>query len=57
MQPNALVQSGEMPLHGICFIGAGIAWSCIAIFAQQSPVAVFAAPIQADAMNSAGGIA
>jgi hypothetical protein len=55
MQPNSLAQSSEMPLHGTCFMGAG--WSFIAIFAQQSPVAVFAAPIQADAMNSAGGIA
>jgi hypothetical protein len=36
-------------------MGAG--WCFIAIFAQQSPLAVFAAPIQADAMNSAGGIA
>jgi hypothetical protein len=44
-----------MPLHGTCFMGAG--WSFIAIFAQQSPVAVFAAPIQAGAMNAAGGIA
>jgi hypothetical protein len=55
MQPNSLAQSSEMPLHGTCFMGAG--WSFIAIFAQQSPVAVFAAPIQAVAMNAAGGIA
>jgi hypothetical protein len=46
-----------MPLHGTCFMGAGMIWPFIAIFAQQSPVAVFAAPIQADALNSAGGIA
>jgi hypothetical protein len=46
-----------MPLHGTCFIGAGVAWSFIAIFAQQSPVAIFVAPMQADAMNSAGGVA
>jgi hypothetical protein len=56
MQPNSSAQSTEMPLHG-CFMGAGVAWSFIAIFAQQSPLAVFAAPIQADAMNSTGGIA
>jgi hypothetical protein len=43
-----------MPLHGTCFIGAGAAWSSIAIFAQQSPVAVFAAPIEAGAMKHAG---
>jgi hypothetical protein len=55
MQPNFLAQSSEMPLHGTCFMGAG--WSFIAIFAQQSPVAGFAAPIQADAMNSVGDIA
>jgi hypothetical protein len=54
MQPNSSAQSTEMPLHG-CFMGAGVAWSFIAIFAQQSPLAV--APIQADAMNSTGGIA
>jgi hypothetical protein len=48
MQPNSWAQSSEIPLHG-CFMGAG--WSFIAIFAQQSPVAVFAAPIQVDAMN------
>jgi hypothetical protein len=55
MQPNSLAQSSEMPLHGTCFMGAG--WSFIAIFAQQSPVAVFAAPMQRDAMNFGGGIA
>jgi hypothetical protein len=55
MQPNSWAQSSEMPLHGTGFMGAG--WSFIAIFAQQSPVAVFAAAIQGDAMNSAGGIA
>jgi uncharacterized membrane protein YqgA involved in biofilm formation len=43
-----------MPLHGTCFMGAGVAWSFIAIFTQQSSVAVCAASIQADA---AGGIA
>ena len=48
-------ESSKMPLHGTCFMDAG--WSFIAIFAQQSPVAVFAAPIQADAINSAGGVA
>jgi hypothetical protein len=52
-----LAQSSEMPLHGTCFMGAGVAWSFIAICAQQSPVAVFAARIQARAMNAAGGIA
>jgi hypothetical protein len=55
IQPTCLAQSSEMPLHGTGFMGAG--WSFIAIFAQQSPVAVFAAPIQVDAVNSAGGIA
>ena len=35
-----------MPSHGTCFIGAGMAWSFIAIFAQQSPVAICAASIQ-----------
>jgi len=46
-----------MPLHGTCFIGAGVAGSFIAFFAQQSGVAGFAAPIQAGAMSSARGIA
>jgi hypothetical protein len=55
MQPNSLAQSSEMPLHGTCFMGAG--WSFIAIFAQQSPAAVCAAPKHAGAMNAAGGIA
>jgi hypothetical protein len=44
-----------MPLHGTCFKGAG--WSFIAIFAQQSPVAVFAASPQTDPINRTGGIA
>jgi hypothetical protein len=55
MQPTSLAQSSEMLLHGTFFMGAG--WSFIAIYAQQSPVAAFAAPLQPDAMNSAGGIA
>jgi hypothetical protein len=55
MQPNSWAQSSEMPLHGTCFMGAG--WFFIAIFAQQSPVAAFAAPIQPDAMIPAGDIA
>jgi hypothetical protein len=44
-----------MPLHGTCFMGPG--WSFIAIFAQQSPVADFAAPTQADDIKRAEGIA
>jgi hypothetical protein len=56
MQPNSFAQSTEMPLHG-WFMGAGVTCSFIAIFAQQSPVAVFAAPIEAGAMKHAGGIA
>ncbi len=55
IQPGWLAQSSEMRLHGACFIGAGVAWSCIAMFAQQSPV--FVPPIQVGAMNSARGIA
>jgi hypothetical protein len=54
IQPTCLAQSSEMPLHGTCFMGAGVAWSFIAIFTQQSSITVCAASIQADA---AGGIA
>jgi hypothetical protein len=57
MQPNCLAQSSEMPLHGTCFIGAGMAWSCITIFAQQSLVAVCAASPQTAAIKCADGIA
>jgi hypothetical protein len=46
-----------MPLHGTCFMGAGVAWSFIAIFAQQSSVALFAAPTHADDIKRAEGIA
>jgi hypothetical protein len=46
-----------MPLHGTCFIGAGVALSLIAIFAQQSPVEVCAASPQDDAIKRADGIA
>jgi hypothetical protein len=42
-----------MPLHGTCFMGAGVAWSFIAIFTQQSSIAGWAASIQA----AAGSIA
>ena len=49
IQPTWSAQSSEMPLRGICFMGAGVAWSFIAIFAQQSSIAVCAASIQADA--------
>jgi len=34
-----------MPLHGTCFMGAGMAWSFIAIFTQQSSIAGWAASI------------
>jgi len=54
MQSGWLAQSSEMPLHGTCFMGAGAAWSFIAIFTQQSSIAVCAASIQT---NAAGGIA
>ncbi|MGH6823564.1 MAG: hypothetical protein ACREC4_08770 [Methylocella sp.] len=53
MQPTWLAQSSEMPLHGICFMSAGVALSFIAILTQQSSIAVCAASLQADA---AGGI-
>ncbi|MGP0010426.1 MAG: hypothetical protein ACLPIG_17245 [Methylocella sp.] len=46
-----------MPLHGTCFIGAGIAWAFIAIFAQQSPVTICAASPQAAAIKRVDGIA
>jgi hypothetical protein len=46
-----------MPSHGTCFIGAREAWSCIAVFAQQSVVAVCAASPQTAAIKRADGIA
>jgi hypothetical protein len=52
-----LAQLSEMPLHGVCFIGAGMAWSFIAIFAQQSPVTVCLASPQSDTIKRADGIA
>ncbi|MGH6794173.1 MAG: hypothetical protein ACREDD_00865 [Methylocella sp.] len=53
IQPTWLAQSSEMPLHGICFMGAGVAWSFIAILTQQSSIAACAASIQVD---GSGGI-
>jgi hypothetical protein len=38
-----------MPLHGTCFTGAGVAWLFIAIFTQQSSIAVCATSMQAGA--------
>jgi hypothetical protein len=46
-----------MPLHGTCFIGAGMTWSFIAIFAQQSPVMVCVACPQSNAIKRADGVA
>ena len=33
-----------MPLHGTCFMGAGVAWSFIAIFTQQSSSPAYVVP-------------
>jgi hypothetical protein len=57
MQPNSLAQSSEMPLHGICFMGAGVTWSFITIVAQQSSVTVWVPSPQTGPIKRADGIA